>query len=353
MPFWQAFLTNPTAKEQYLLKLKTISLIRQFFTNRGLLEVDPPYLNKALIPESYLDVFRTEERRVGLDGVQRRDLYLMTSPEAFQKKLMVAGIGSNFALIKSFRNGEPLSGKHLSEFNMLEWYEKGSNYLNVMETTQDLLVFLIESIHGKGNSTINYQGQTIDFTAPWIRLSINDAFKQYVSMDLEETWDQNTSEFSVKLLKDVIRKHDFPININTEATWEQLYNQLLSIYIEPNLPLDKPVILYDYPYELSPIAKPKNGVAVQGNVWAERFEVMAGGLELCDTYSENTDANIQKASFNTEIAKIKAKTDKQPYEYDWDFVNAMAHGLPESSGNAMGIDRVVMLLGDYKEIQEL
>lgn len=354
MSFWQNFLTDPTKKEQYLLKLRIISRIREFFDKKGLLEIEAPILNDALIPESYLDIFSTEERRVGLDGLHKKEKYMMTSPEAFQKKLMVAGIGSNFCITNSFRNGEPLSGKHLSEFSLLEWYEKGSNYLNVMDTTEQLIVYIAESLFGKGKLTIDYQGLKIDLTPPWTRLSINDLIKQFLSIDLEETWNTERNEFDVKQLSKLVAERELPISTSSTTTWEQLYNQLLSIYIEPKLPTDKPVILYDYPYELSPIAKPKDGVKVKGTVWAERFEVMAAGLELCDTYTENTDASIQEKAFQKEITKIEqGSSTKKSYAYDWDFVEALRHGLPASSGNALGIDRLTMLLGNYPTVQEL
>lgn len=348
--FFRQLLEFPHAKEQYLLKLRVISLIRQFFTERELLEVEPPILNEALIPESYLDVFETEERRVGLEGKTARKVYLMTSPESFQKKLLAAGFGSNFAITKSFRNGEPLSGKHLSEFSMLEWYEVGSNYENVMETTEQLFSFIAEKL-GKQNAKVTYNGVAVDLSAPWQRSSINELFKQYVSIDLEETWDQDGRGFSVKLFAEILRKHrKLGIKVEWDTTWEELFNQIFLTYIEPKLPQDKPVIIYDYPHELSPLAKPKSGVVAKGNVWAERFEVMIGGLEICDTYTENTDPVLQKASFKREIEKIEQSSEKTNYPYDWEFVEALQHGLPACSGNAMGIDRVVMLFGNFAEI---
>ena len=351
--FFQQLLLTPSAKEQYLLKLEVIKLIREFFTNKQLLEVEPPILNTSLIPESYLDVFETEERRIGLNGKTSQKRYLMTSPEAFQKKLLSAGIGSNFAITRSFRNGEPLSGKHLSEFSMLEWYEQGSNYENVMQTTEALFVHIAEALNGKGYLKIEYKGQKVDLTPPWTRLSVNELFKQLLSIDLEESWDSEVNGFSVKQLTELIQKAKLPITIEITTTWEELFNQLFLTYIEPNLPTLKPVIIYDYPHELSPLAKPKSGVKAKGPVWAERFEVMIRGLEICDTYTENTDPKLQKESFLREIEKIEQSSGKTKYPYDWEFVKALEHGLPACSGNALGIDRVVMLFGNYSEILEV
>lgn len=347
--FFHQLLELPRAKEQYLLKLRIISLIRQFFTEHGLLEVEAPILNEALIPESYLDVFETEERRVGLEGKTARKMYLMTSPESFSKKLLAAGFGSNFAITRSFRNGEPLSGKHLSEFSMLEWYEVGSNYLNVMKTTEQLFSFIAEKL----GQPVTYNNVAIDMHAPWQRSSVNELFKQYVSIDLEETWDPETRDFSVKLFTKTLRKRpELGIKVAQDTTWEELFNQIFLTYVEPKLPNDRPVIIFDYPHELSPLAKPKSGVVAKGNVWAERFEVMVGELEICDAYTENTDPVLQKASFKREIEKIEQSSEKTKYPYDWEFVEALQHSLPACSGNAMGIDRVVMLFGDYDEILE-
>ncbi len=352
MSFYKQLLNNTKTKEQYLLKLQVIREIRNFFEKKKFLEVEPPILNSALIPESYLDIFSTEERRVGLEGKIARQMYLMTSPEAFQKKLLSAGFGSNFAITRSFRNGEPLSGKHLSEFSMLEWYEKGSNYRDVMVTTEQLFSHLAKAINGKGIKTIEYKGVTVDLTPPWDRISVNELFKRFLSIDLEESWDNERRAFSVKLLANIVKTTGLPIAIEESNTWEEIYNQLFLTYIEPNLPTEKPVIIYNYPHELSPLAKPKNGSHAEGNVWAERFEVMIAGLEICDTYTENTDARLQSTSFKREIAKIEADATKTQYPYDWEFVEALEHGLPACSGNALGIDRVVMLFGGFEEILE-
>ncbi|PIY18466.1 hypothetical protein CO112_01850 [Candidatus Dojkabacteria bacterium CG_4_9_14_3_um_filter_150_Dojkabacteria_WS6_41_13] len=348
--FFQSLLANQQAKEHYLLKLKIISLIRQFFTEKGLLEVEAPILNDTLIPESYLDVFETEERRVGLEGKIASKKYLMTSPESFQKKLLSVGFGSNFALTRSFRNGEPLSGKHLSEFSMLEWYEKGSNYLDVMNTTEQLFSFIVRNLD-KADERITYNGIEINLAGPWQRSSVNELFKEYLSIDLEESWDQEARGFSVKQFAQMLQNRpELHIKVERSTTWEELFNQLFLTYIETRLPTNKPVIIYDYPHELSPLAKPKSGVVVQGNVWAERFEVMIGGLEICDTYTENTDSKLQRETFNREIEKIEQGGAKTKYAYDWEFVEALEHGLPACSGNALGIDRVVMLFGNYPEI---
>jgi lysyl-tRNA synthetase class 2 len=350
MSFFHQLLSNPAAKKQYLLKLRIISLIREFFSNRNYLEIEAPILNDALIPESYLDIFSTQERRIGLDGKIATEKYLMTSPEAFQKKLLSVGFGSNFAITRSFRNGEPLSGKHLSEFSMLEWYEKGSNYLNVMDTTQQLFTFIAEQLQGENKLNIHYNNTSVDLAPEWARLSVNNLFKQILSIDLEDSWDQKKRVFSVKLLQKLVESKELPITFEKSTTWEEIYNQLFLTYIEPNLPTEKPVIIYDYPHELSPLAKPKSGDKVDGNVWAERFEVMVAGLELCDTYSENTDPKLQREAFNREIKKIKANTTATQYKFDWEFVEALEQGLPTCSGNALGIDRVVMMFGDFDEV---
>lgn len=348
--FFKTILSIPQVKEQYLLKLRIIAGIRRFFTEKLFLEIEPPLLQSALIPESYLDIFITEERRVGLEGKFSRNRYLLTSPESFSKKLLAAGFGSHFAITKSFRNGEPLSGKHLSEFSMLEWYEKGSNYLQVMETTEQLFTYLAsELLDGK---ELNYNGHEISLVAPWKRYSVQQLFKEILNINLEATFSEELQYFDRNLLQGEVERHHLPIIFEKKTTWEEVYNQLFLTYIEPALPANIPVIIYDYPHELSPLAKPKAGETKKGNVWAERFEVMIAGLEMCDTYTENTDPELQEKTFRTEIEKIK-QAQKAEYPYDWDFIEALRHGLPACSGNALGIDRVVMLLGNYKTILDV
>jgi elongation factor P--beta-lysine ligase len=346
-PFWKRFQNDEKARESYLLKVRILRLIRDFFTQKGFLEFEAPILQPALIPESYLDVFSTEERRVGLEGKESRPLYLLTSPESFSKKMLVAGFGSNFALTKSFRNGEALSGKHMSEFSLLEWYEKGKNYEDVMRTTEELFRFIAADIRPDNQEILEYNSQKISINAPWKRMSISSLFKHFLSIDLEETWDKTSRAFSVKLLAEKIRH--LPISVDEKTTWEELFHQLLLTYIEPYLPQDVPVIVYDYPHELSPLAKPKKGETIDEYIWAERFEVMIAGLEICNTFTENTDADLQVKTFEAEIASIEAKG-KKSYEFDYDFINALREGIPECSGNALGIDRMVMLFGNISDI---
>jgi elongation factor P--beta-lysine ligase len=349
MTFWQRFKNDAKAKDAYLLKVKILKLIRDFFNERGFIEFEAPILNTGLIPESYLDIFETEERRVGLEGTVKRQKYMMTSPESFQKKMMVAGFESNFAITKSFRNGEPLSKKHLSEFSLLEWYEKGSNYLDVMKTTEDLFNYILKALHGASAKTITYKGKEIDLSSPWERVSINNSFKKLANVDLEETWNSNTREFSVKQLTK--QASHLNLNVFPETTWEQLYNQIFLTYIDTYFEehFQKPVILYDFPAELSPLAKDKPGEKVKDHIWAERFEAVIGGLEICDTYSENTDGEKQERLFKEQIKKIKA-AGKTQYTWDWDFVNALNEGLSTCSGNALGIDRMVMIFGGLEDI---
>jgi len=346
--FWERFKTDPQAKAAYELKLKILSAIREFFIAKGLLEVEAPILQKALIPESYLEIFHTEETRKTLEGTQVEKRYLLTSPESFQKKLLAAGFGSNFAITKSFRNAEPVSGKHLTEFSMLEWYEIGSNYEDVMKTTEELFLFVAKKI--KADPTkVQFGKDTVNISAPWKRLSMRDAFLKTTHIDLEDTWNTVTKQFSKGKLAEQIQKKDLPINITEESTWEELFNQLFLIYVEPNLDRENPVILYDFPSELSPLAKARRGIKIKDALWAERFEVMIAGLELCDTYTENIDAVKQVAAFKREEQSIKEKG-KMTYPSDESFIKALAAGIPECSGNALGIDRLVMFFGDLKDI---
>lgn len=347
MSFWHTFKDNPKAREEYLLKMRIIKLVRTFFDDRGFQEFEAPILQPGLIPESYLDIFDTEERRIGLEGKFSRPLYMLTSPESFQKKMMVAGFDSNYAITKSFRNGEALSGKHLSEFTLLEWYEKNRNYVDVMQTTEDLFHFILQELEGPAADSIQFQGKSINIVEPWLKKSVNELFVQYTDIDLEDSYDETVGKFSVQKLAQLAEKFGF--NVMPETTWEELFHQIWLTHVEPNLQQDVPVIIYDYPHELSPLAKPKSGQKTAHKIWAERFEVMIAGLEICDTYTENTDFTLQEKTFAAEIEHIKHKG-KREYGYDYEFIEALKLGLPESSGNALGLDRMVMLFGDVKDI---
>lgn len=333
MKTWERLRADPSLWSRYLLRGKAYTAIRQFFEAERFLEIETPLLIAHPPAESYLDVFQT-----ALLDRQRRPTpaYLSTSPEVPLKKLLVAGLGNCYSLTKSFRNMETQSQLHNPEFTILEWYRVGVNYDAIMADCEALVLHIAAHL-GLGTS-LSYQGKRIDLAAPWTRLTVAAAFRQYAAVD-----------FDVFLEEDQARKIAAAkgYQVAPHNTWEELYNQIFLNEVEPHLGQEKPVILCEFPGSMAALSKRKPG----DPRYAERFEFYIAGLELGDCYSELTDWQEQEQRFVQELEEIK-RLGKTVYDYDRDFIAALQAGLPECSGIAVGLDRLIMLYADVPDIAD-
>jgi len=225
---------------------------------------------------------------------------------------------------------ETQSERHNPEFTVLEWYRVGANYLDIMKDCEKLL----HAIAGK--KTLVYQGESIDISPPWERLTVADAFQKYASVDFDAFF---------RYAPDIAKKKGYVVEKNT--TWEQLYNQIFLNEIEPHLGQGRPTILYDFPAAVAALANLKK----DDPRFAERFEFYIAGLELGDCYGELTDPVESKKRFDVQMKEI-TRLGKTAYDYDHDFIEALHVGLPACSGIAVGVDRLVMLLADVKNIAD-
>ncbi len=329
MKTWQKLRENPQLFQRYFVREKVIKAIRKFFDERGFHEVETPILIAHPAAESYLDVFETTL----LDRHRNpTKAYLSTSPEVALKKLLVAGIGNCYSLTKSFRNMETQSNLHNPEFTILEWYRVGANYMDIMKDCEDLIGFIRPGL-------LASKGQAfIDLTPPWERISVAEAFKKWTGINFDEFLDE-------KKARVIASQKGYEVEEGT--TWEALYNQIFLNEIEPHLGQKKPTIIYDFPAAMGALAKKKTS----DPRFAERFEFYIAGLELGDCYSELTDWGEQEERFKRELREIK-RLGKTAYDYDHDFIEALKFGLPECSGIAVGVDRLVMLFSDTKNIAD-
>jgi len=289
-------------KENLIVRARIIQAIRSFFIDHDYIEIETPIRIPAPAPESHID------------AVESGDWFLQTSPELCMKMLLAAGFGRIFQICKCFRQAE--RGRwHLPEMTMLEWYRINSSYLDLMHECEILIDHIARQINLK--NTLTYQGAEIDLTPPWSRISVAEAFKSFTSMSME-----------------VALENDRFDEIMVEA-------------IEPNLRQSRPVFLYDYPASRGALAriKPQNGR------YAERFELYIGGLEICNAFSELTDAVEQRRRFESE-RKHRKDLGKSVYPIPEKFLSTLGD-LPESAGNALGIDRLVMLFADTHKIDEV
>lgn len=333
MSTYRRLKTDPKLWDRYFVREKVIKACRAFFDANGLHEVETPILIANPPAESYIDVFETTL----LDRNRRpQKAYLSTSPEVPLKKLLVAGLGDCYSLTKSFRNTEMQSALHNPEFTILEWYRVGADYSKIMEDCENLLLSIHRCIYSE--AFLTYQGKKVDLTPPWDRMTVAESFKRYANVDFEEFLNMDKA-------KDIATTRGY--TVEDQSTWEQLYNQIFLNEVEPKLGRGKPLILYEFPGSMAALARKKQS----DPRFAERFEFYIEGLELGDAYSELTDAKEQEERFERELKEIK-RLGKTSYDYDHDFIEALKLGLPECSGIAVGIDRLIMLFADTTDIKD-
>jgi len=284
------------------LRARIIQTVRSFFIDRTYLEIDTPIRIPAPAPEAHIDAVASEE------------YFLQTSPELCMKQLLAAGYSRIFQICKCFRNNER-GRQHLPELTMLEWYRTEGTYNDLMDDCQDLIGFIAEKITGSNH--LRYQGHAIHLEAPWPRLTVDEAFRQFAAMEVEEA-----------LAKDC-------------------FEEILVNDIEPNLGITQPLFLCDYPAALGALArlKPENHLV------AERFELYVAGTELCNGFSELTDPLEQRKRFESE-QKLRQSLHKPVYPMPQKFLTSL-NDMPAACGNALGLDRLVMLFADTADIDEV
>jgi len=319
-------------------RTRIVAAIRGFFAARDFLEVDTPALQVSPGLEPHLMAFSTE--LVTPEGA-RRKLHLHTSPEFAMKKLLVAGLPRIYQLAHVFRNGERARTHH-PEFTMLEWYRVGASYRDLMADCEALLRDVLAV---SGGDALLWAGQSCDPSGAWQYLSVAESFARFCGIDILATA-PDPQRPDLELLAQASRS--IGVTPHDSDDWEDLFFRLFLERIEPQLGIGVPTILYDYPIALAALSRPKPGDARL----AERFELYACGLELANAFGELTDANVQRARFEADRARKRALYGYD-YPLDEDFLAALASGMPESAGIALGIDRLVMLATAASRIEDV
>lgn len=313
-----------------LARQSVVRTIRRFFERRRFIEADTPALQISPGLEVHLRAFRAE------------GYMLHTSPEFAMKKLIVAGLPRIFQLAHVFRN-EAKSDTHHPEFTMLEWYRAGTDYRAMM---RDTICLTRACARACGATELRHRHRTCNPFAAWEKLTVAQAFKRYAGMDVMATLPRDAALCpDPKLLR--IQAEKIGISCADADTWEDIFFRIMLNKVEPELGDAVPTILYEYPACLGALArrKPANPCVV------ERFEVYACGVELCNAFSELTDAAEQEARFAYEIRQ-KKKLYGETYPMDDDFIAALRHGMPACSGNAVGVDRLIMLITGAGNIED-
>ena len=285
-----------------ILRAKMLQAIRSFFTGKGHLEVDTPLITNALLPETHIDAISCTEG------------FLIPSPELYMKSLLGADYGNIFQICKCFRAAER-GKRHLPEFTMLEWYSLGIDYQALMEECADLIIFVAAQLGDK--QSLNYNGKTVSLAKPWHKIILADAFARFATVSL------------------------------AQALSGDCFDEIYAMEVEPQLPCDKPVFIYDYPVSMGAFAKTKkNNPKI-----AERFELYIGGLEVANAYSEINNPHEQQQRFDAARVERLA-LGKQCYPIPPAFLQELEN-MPDCAGIALGIDRLAMIFANTKNIADV
>jgi lysyl-tRNA synthetase class 2 len=288
-------------KNNLVIRSRILAGIRDFFSVEGFLEVETPLRVPAIAPERFIIPYTSE------------GWFLSTSPELQMKRLLSAGYDKIFQICHCFRRDE--RGQfHNPEFSMLEWYRAGADYQEIIRDTERLVFYLTE--RSSSGSKLNYQGRLIDLTLPWPRLTVRDAYQQRAGWDPFDRFD--AERFDMDMVEKII----------------------------PGFPFERPVIIMDYPSECASLARLKPG----NTKVAERAEVFIAGLEIANGFSELNEATEQERRFRQEMQQMQL--DGKPAVMPRNFLEAVKN-LPDCAGNALGIDRLVMLYCDVSSIDEV
>jgi lysyl-tRNA synthetase class 2 len=289
-------------------RARMLSELRGFFDARGFLEVETPLVVPSPGLDVHLDALRVETR-----GGER---FLITSPEYQMKRLLAAGFGPIYQLAKCFRNDE-LGERHQPEFTMLEWYRPFAGVDEVMRDTEELVAHLALWLHG--SLLLPTAFGAVDVTPPWPRLTVREAFARFAGKRLDDLLDDEATLFEVLVTE-----------------------------VEPRLARLGAVMLCDYPISMASLARARPGDPAV----AERFEAYVAGLELCNGFGELTAPDEQRARLMRDQAE-RQQRGLPVYPLDERFLAALEDGMPESGGNALGVDRLVMLLLGAAHIEDV
>lgn len=307
-------------------------IVRAFLKKEYFLEVELPVLSPKLIPESYLEVFRTDFMYNGT----KEALYLTPSPELFLKRLLVRGIGDCYSIGKSFRNSDLPSPLHSFEFTMFELYKMNASYMDIADLVLRMLQYIQSHMNKKGGDSLQYGGATTSLNR-WEKISVTQAFSTYANISEEQLFDKHA-------FCKVAEKKGYAIN---GSSYKDIFSQIYVQEIEPHLGMNgMPTLIYDYPAEFAALAQLNADKRT-----AQRFEFYIAGIELGDCYTELTDWKEQEKRFEDENEKRK-QSGRVMHPIDKGFVQALQCGLGRCAGIAIGFDRLAAIFTDVSTIEE-
>lgn len=321
-------IVNPEVRDTFRKRALITAAIRRYFDERGFLEIETPVLQTEA-GGADARPFITHHNTLEMD------LYLRIATELHLKRLVVGGFERVYEMGRIFRN-EGISTRHNPEFTSIEVYQAYGDYNDMMTTVEEVIVTAAQSV--LETLEVNYQGQSVDLSPPWRRITMQDAVKEQTGLDFSQFKSLEEAKKAAKTAG--IKEIDDCDSIG------RLLNEAFEQTVEATL--IQPTFITDYPVEISPLAKPHR--SKPGLV--ERFELFIVGRETANGFSELTDPIDQRQRFEAQAAR-KAAGDLEAHDIDEDFVTALEYGLPPTVGMGMGIDRLVMLLCDCASIRDV
>jgi lysyl-tRNA synthetase class 2 len=328
-------IVNPDVRRVFEVRSRTVSAIRDFLTARGFLEVETPMM-QPIAGGALARPFVTHHNALDMD------LYLRVAPELYLKRLVVGGIERVFEINRNFRN-EGIGYRWNPEFTMLEFYWAYADYNDLMALTEALIPHAVEAALGTLEAT--YGEHQISFAAPFRRVSLRAAAAEEASRRLERTItadDLRSRERAQALAKQLAARE---LAVNPDDGPGKIATSIFELSEEQ---LVQPTFVYDYPTEVSPLAKQR----ADDPDTVERFELYVGGMEIANAFSELNDPAEQRRRFEAQLAD-RARGDQEAHAMDEDYIRALEYGLPPTGGEGVGIDRLVMLLTNSPSIRDV
>ena len=318
---------NPEVREVFQMRAAVTRALREFLDSRGFLEVETPVL-QPIYGGAAANPFTTYHHQL------KQELYLRISFELYLKRLLVGGFERVYEIGRDFRN-EGVDRTHNPEFTQLEFYWAYADYQQVMDLTEEMIAYTADRVLGK--TTVTYQGHKINLGQSWARMELSEGIHELAGIDIAEYPDAANLGAAMRARE---------IEVDPKATRGKLIDALIGTFLEPNF--IQPTFLYNYPRDISPLAKnlPGNPQMV------ERFEGFMGGFELCNAFTELNDPLEQEKRF-MEMGRAYAADDEERHPMDEDYLRAMRYGMPPNGGFGMGVDRLTMLFTDRPTIREV
>ena len=322
---WLDLIFNKEVKDIFVKRTKIIETLREILKQEGFLELETPVL-QPLAGGAAARPFETHLNALDLD------LYLRIAPELYLKRVLVGGFEKIFELGKNFRN-EGIDREHNPEFTMLELYWAYQNYQGLMNFVEKIFMKLLVNLKIKQFSVAN---KKINLKRPWKRITFEKIIKKYTGLDINKS--------DIKEIYKFLESENISYEKNLEKF--ELFDLIFKKVVRKNI--ISPIFVVDYPKEISPLAKAKE---IQKNL-AERFQLIIGGLELVNGFSELNDPLDQRERFKYQERRRQAGN-LETAPFDEDFLEALEYGMPPAAGLGLGIDRLVMLLTGTNSLREV